>query len=145
MTGNEDVVEAVAKKTGRSDVMTKSVHSILSASEKRAADGKILQGKTVKAVAFSKDSFNDVDSDDDSASESSASDVESGSSVDSSSWFVKVSRTPEQLEAEKEAKRAERKANKKAVKEARNEKRQTKIKKKDKKRAIKKSKAGNKK
>jgi RIO kinase 1 len=150
LTGNKDVVEAVAKKTGRNDV---SVQSILSASESKAArptlyssDGNTGRDEVAKAVTFQQDALNnEANSGEESylGSESMADSDEE--STESSSGFVKVARTPEQLEAEKEAKRAERRANKKTVKDARNEKRQTKIKKKDKKRAIKKTKAGNKK
>eukprot|EP00934_Nitzschia_sp_Nitz4_P007105 Nitzschia sp. Nitz4//scaffold35_size145790//132033//133842//NITZ4_003058-RA/size145790-augustus-gene-0.93-mRNA-1//1//CDS//3329549208//7095//frame0 len=75
--------------------------------------------------------------------ESDDSDSDSFSGDDEA--FVKVARTPEELEAEKAAVKEQRKANKKAVREARAEKRQTKLKKKDKKRAIKKAKAGNRK
>jgi hypothetical protein len=153
LTGSKDVVEAVARKTGRVDVMTKSVQSILSASENKTTrptlhsiDGNTGDDESTKVVTFSNDSFHDeadsgaeVDSDSESSADSD------GGSTGSSSGFVKAARTPEQLLEEKEAKRVERKANKKTVKDARNEKRQTKIKKKDKKRAIKKAKAGNKK
>jgi len=77
-----------------------------------------------------------VEDDDDDGSSSSGS----SSSGDSSSGFVKVARTPQELQAEREALKMQRKANKKAVKEEKTEKRKDKIKKKDKKRAIKKSK-----
>lgn len=150
LTGNKDVVEAVAKKTGRNNL---SVQSILSASENKTAtptlssfDGKTSHHEAAKAVTFKQDVFNnEADSGEELSFDSESMADSDEESTGSSSGFMKVARTLEQLEAEKEAKRAERKANKKAVKDARNEKRQTKIKKKDKKRAIKKAKAGNKK
>lgn len=146
LTGNSDVVEAVAKKTGRENVMTKSVQSMLSNSQGDDRKETSLPGASAKTVAFV-DELGFVD-------DAASGDVDDGTSdaepmdtsdEDSSPDFVKTPRTPEQLQAEKEAKRAERKANKKAVKEARSENRKTKIKKKDKKRAIKKTKAGNRK
>ena len=143
MTGNRNVVEAVAKKTGRDDVMTKSVQSILSKSQPNVAIAAELHSDAIDSennVTFKGDfTFSASDSGEDEASDTALMDI---SDEDSSSGFEKTQRTPELLQAEKEAKRAERKANKKAVKEARSEKRQTKIKKKDKKRAIKKTKAG---
>lgn len=76
--------------------------------------------------------------------EGGASSDEDESDDDEDDQFVKIPRSPEELEAEKAERRAMRKANKKAVRETKTEKRETKIKKKDKKRAIKRAKAGNK-
>jgi RIO kinase 1 len=152
LTGNRDVVEAVAKKMGRIDVMTKSMQPILSASENKTArttlhslDRNTDDEESTKVVTFSKNSIHiEADSCEQVVSDSESTADSDEGSTGSSSGFVKVARTPEQLQEEKEAKRAERKSNKKTVKDARNDKRQTKIKKKDKKRAIKKTKAGNK-
>jgi RIO kinase 1 len=142
LTGNRDIVEAVAKKTGRDNVMIRPVQSILSEGGGQS-DGDVKSlNANVKAVTF-QDGPDDADPDEDDGSDAESMDVSDDEEPDAD--FVKTTRTLEQLQAEKEAKRAERKANKKAVKEARSEKRLTKIKKKDKKRAIKKAKAGNKK
>jgi RIO kinase 1 len=130
MTGNKDVVEAVAKKSGRQDV--KSVQFILAPSEDK--DGL--------AAADPGQSGDDQDADD---TNGGFSDTDGSDDDDDSEGFVKTARTPEELEAEREARKAGRKENKKAVKEAKTEQRLTKIKKKDKKRAINKSKAGHKK
>jgi RIO kinase 1 len=131
MTGNKDVVEAVVKKSGRQD---KSVQSILAASEEKDDLAAIVESEAATVSnADDADVGDEVSDEDDS----------SGDSDDDSVDFVKVPRTPEQLEAEREARRSGRRENKKAVKEAKTESRQTKIKKKDKKRAIRKSKAGN--
>jgi RIO kinase 1 len=82
-----------------------------------------------------------LDDDDDDDDEDDDDDDES----DDFEEYLKVARTPAELDAEKAKLRANRKANKKAVKEGNAKKRETKIKKKDKKRAIKKAKAGNRK
>lgn len=88
----------------------------------------------------------DDDNDDNNSNDSdSTSDSEVDDYDEDDDQFVKVPRTPEELEAARAELRAQRRANKKVVKEAKTEKRQTKIKKKDKKRAIKKAKAGNRK
>lgn len=120
LTGSKDVMQAFVRKSGRQD---SSVSFILG--QKPEEQG------VVNPVGIEESESTD-DGDDDSES-------------DGEGGFVKVAKTPEQLQAEKEELRATRKANKKAVKEARSEKRKTKIKKKDKKRAINKTKAGNKK
>lgn len=143
LTGNKDVVEAVAKKMGRNSLSVQSIHF---ASENKAATSTpnlTSHVEAAMAVTFEQDVLNEETD----SREEICFDLESmiDSDEESTGSFIKTARTPEQLEAEKETKRAERKANKKAVKDARNEKRQTKIKKKDKKRAIKKTKAGNKK
>ena len=109
-------------------------------------------------VSFAPDSVRDLDGQSDSYSAKSSEsrecddrdselESESGEEDDSDDddRFVKVPKTPEELEAEKMVIREQRRLNKKAVKEAQSEKRRNKIKKKDKKRAIKKSKAGNRK
>ena len=100
------------------------------------------EGVTTKSAEgdLSEDGVNPADGDDDSGS----SDDEE-SDFEGEDQFVKVSKTSEELDADRSAVKAQRKANKKAVREAKTEKRQTKIKKKDKKRAIKKAKAGNRK
>jgi RIO kinase 1 len=137
MTGNRDVVEAVAKKSGRQDVLTKSVQSILAASEEKE---DLAVPAESKAVSFS--NANDKDGEDVASDE----DDSSGDSDDGSDGpFVKTARTPEELEAEHEARKTLRKENKKTCREAKTEQRLTKIKKKDKKRAINKSKAANRK
>lgn len=89
----------------------------------------------------------DIDPANEGISDNQSEDDDSGSDSDSDDdeEYIKVARTPEELEAERADLKAQRKANKKAVREANTEKRQTKIKKKDKKRAIKKAKAGNRK
>jgi len=144
LTGNHDVVDAVAKKTKCDTVMQTSAQSILSKSNTSDTEATLIDDAGTRGVTFQDDSSNGRE-----VSEGADSEVESdGASIedeDSDSGFVKSPKTSEQLHAEKEARRNERKANKKAVKEARSEKRQNKIKKKDKKRAIKKTKAGNRK
>ena len=150
LTGNVDVVKAVARKTGRDDGT--SVQSILYSkpdkSEAVPGQAKVaalddVPGKS-NTVKFEDADGESVDeqSDDNSCDES---DVDSDEESEDGPRFVKVPRTAEQLEAEKQAVREMRKANKKTVKESTVEKRKTKIKKKDKKRAINKSKTGNKK
>ena len=137
MTGNTDVVEAVAKKSGRQDLLTNSVQSILAASEEN--DDLVAPAESEAANVSDADDNGDED-------EASDDDASSGDSDDGEDEpFVKTPRTSEELEAEHEARKAQRKENKKTVKEAKIEQRLTKIKKKDKKRAISKSKAGNRK
>lgn len=134
LTGNEDVVEAVAKKTGV-DVGSKSTHVLFAMN---MVDGNA--------------GTNDDEDDENSAEEESDDEYESGeleceedsSSESGEKKFAKAAMTPEEAAAAKEEEKARRKANKKAVKEAQSEKRMNKIKKKDKQRAIKKTK-GNKK
>jgi RIO kinase 1 len=144
LTGNHDVVEAVAKKTKRDTVMQTTAQSILSKSDTSDTEATLPDAAGTRGVTFQDDSFSGSE-----VSDGADSEVESdGASIedeDADSGFLKSPKTSEQLHAEKEARRNERKANKKAVKEARSEKRQNKIKKKDKKRAIKKTKAGNRK
>lgn len=129
LTGNNDVVQAVAKKTGRDEVLTTSMQAILIEScdeaETEESDGNSSVEKKIDLI------MGDIGSD----SESDSGGVK----------YVKVPKTREEIEAEKIAKKAIRKANKIAVREAKTEKRKTKIKKKDKKRAINKNKSGNKK
>jgi len=138
LTGNIDVVKAVAKKTGRDELMTKSVQSILMSSNNNTRESN-LEKRNVK---FGNNLLNN---DSDRELTGTSSDEDEDSESDEEIRFTKVPKTPEQREAEKESIKATRKANKKAVREARSEKRKTKIKKKDKKRSINKSKAGNKK
>ena len=145
LTGNRNVVDAVAKKTKRDLVMAKSVQSILSKGEPSGTKATSLDAAATKAVTFQDDSSSESQVDEDADSEGESVGGASEDDEESDSGFVKSPRTPEQLQAEKEARRNERRANKKAVKEAQSEKRQNKIKKKDKKRAIKKTKAGNRK
>ncbi|KAL7473087.1 hypothetical protein ACHAXS_013490 [Conticribra weissflogii] len=134
LTGNEDVVEAVAKKTGV-DVSSKSTHVLFSAN-------------VIDGAAWTNDDEDDqnpAEEDSDDENESAELELEDDSSSESGERkFVKVAMTPEEAAALKEEEKARRKANKKAVKEAQSEKRMNKIKKKDKQRAIKKAK-GNKK
>jgi len=140
LTGNKDVVDAVAKKSGRADI--KSVQFILD-------KGRQDEGESDPAVNDSCDddgsSGEDPEGSDSEDSEGDGEDSSNGSDDGEVGRYVKTPRTPEELEAERAAARTERKLHKKAVKEAQSEARQSKIKKKDKKRAIKKSKAGNRK
>jgi RIO kinase 1 len=141
LTGNVDVVKAVARKTGRDEGT--SVQAILNGKHDKF-DDEPCQAKVDKTVKFEDD---DGESDAEESNDNSCdeSDVDSDEDSEDGPRFVKVPRTAEQLEAEKRAVREMRKANKKTVKESTVEKRKTKIKKKDKKRAINKSKTGNKK
>ena len=125
LTGNEEVVDAVAKKIGREDIKS-NVHTLISASLNVAT--------------------NDDVNGDNEGSPYSEEDGEGSSSDedDEEVGYVKKAMTPEEAQAAREAKRAERRANKKAVKQENAEKRVNKIKKKDKRKAIKKTK-GNKK
>lgn len=152
LTGNKDVVEAVAKKTGRDDVMTKfSVQSIYGGGSVSNKGEDILDSNIThdndqkKSLVLDNDVEEEEEkeeiSDDDSNDESQEEDNDE---EDDDERFVKIKMTPEELVQAKEEQRALRKANKKAVKEAKGEKRLSKIKKKDKKKAIKKTK-GNKK
>jgi RIO kinase 1 len=148
LTGNQDVVAAVAEKLGRDDVMTQTVQSILKAPQDTEATNELRA--TENCVRISADSqAGEDDLAEDAYEEENGSDDESesddGDDSDDSTEFVKRAMTPEEHEAAKAARRAERRENKKAVKDAQKEKRKEKIKKKDKKRAIKKSKAGNRK
>lgn len=161
LTGNRDVVEAVHKKTGRDE----SVQSILM--NAAAAANKSVVEEDLQIIPANADvgdvGVNDSGADrnnggrtaslsgDENSNDAAVSDDEREESIsdeeseDEEDGFVKVARTPEQLQAERAALKQQRKANKKAVKEEKSEKRKDKIKKKDKKRAIKKSKAGNRK
>lgn len=85
-------------------------------------------------LEIDEDNSDDDSSDNDDDKSSCTSDDEKG--------YIKIPRTPAELEAEKQAEREKRRANKKNVKEEKKENRKVKIKKKDKKRAIKKSKTG---
>ncbi|KAL9191519.1 hypothetical protein ACHAXT_001225 [Thalassiosira profunda] len=127
LTGNEDVVVAVAKKSG-ADAGAKSTHVLFANDNEAATDG-----------LSAADECNPAD-----ASEGEASVSNDSGDSDDDGPYIKVAMTPEEAAAAKEAIREARKANKKAVKEANSEKRKTKIKKKDKRRAINKTK-GNKK
>lgn len=118
LTGNLDVLHAVAERTGNES------HSILLMTE----------GSPV----------NDSDSESDDESDESEDD-DSSTGDDDIGRGSKVFLTPEEREALRQTQKAERKAHKKLVKEEKQERRLTKVKKKDKKRAIKKSKAGNRK
>mmetsp|Transcript_20446 Transcript_20446/g.31542 ORF Transcript_20446/g.31542 Transcript_20446/m.31542 type:complete len:621 (+) Transcript_20446:56-1918(+) len=138
LTGNQDVVDAVAKKSGRDDTKSKTVHSILLSTE----GSKKKEGLDAK---FAHDSNNEAVSDEEGENNyDENSNEDNDDDDDDSTRFIKTAMTPEELAAAKEEVRAARKANKRAVKEARSEKRLTKIKKKDKRKAIKKTK-GNKK
>lgn len=129
LTGNFEVVKALAKKTQQPD------ERLFQISSGNGTDKKVVQFE-LNGDAVDSDVESDGDSLDDSSSSENASDNED---------TRRVFRTEEEREEEREAKRQERKNNKKATKEAQREKRKTKIKKKDKKRAIKKTKAGNRK
>lgn len=134
LTGNEDVVEAVAKKTGV-DVGSKSTRVLFATN---VVDGNA-------GTNDDEDNENSAEEESDDESESGGLECEEDSSSESGEKkFVKAAMTPEEVAAAKEEEKARRKANKKAVKEAQSEKRMNKIKKKDKQRAIKKTK-GNKK
>lgn len=124
LTGNNEVVQAVAKKTGRDEVLTNSMQAMIS---EECKEDELEESEDEDASCNSEE-YDDGDSD-------SSDEVK----------YLKVPRTKEELDAEKAAKKALRKANKIAVKQAKSEKRKTKIKKKDKKRAINKNKSGNKK
>jgi RIO kinase 1 len=143
LTGNKDVVNAVEAR--RRETKERTAAAPKGSLLKKAAacgDAKKAQQNSVK---FDEEA-GDADSDEDAEElieVSGESDDESDDDEDAR--FVKVARTPEELQAEKIARRDERRANKKSVKEANLEKRKSKIKKKDKKRAINKTKAGNKK
>lgn len=144
LTGNVDVVKAVARKTGR--VEAASVRSVLLTPVETKGDSAETKTKSDQTkVKFQDATDQSVDGQSDDDSCDGSDDVSDDESEDEEPKFVKVPRTPEQLEAEKNALRELRKANKKAVKESTLEKRKTKIKKKDKKRAINKAKTGNKK
>lgn len=142
LTGNVDVVKAVARKTGRDEGT--SVQAILNGKSDKVQQDEPGDAKVAKTVKFDDD---DGESDAEQSNDDSCdeSDVDSDEDSEDGPRFVKVPRSAEQLEAEKRAVREMRKANKKTVKESTGEKRKTKIKKKDKKRAINKSKTGNKK
>ena len=127
LTGNDDVVNAVSRKTGV-DCNTKSTH-VLFASNVEGDDSDDDEAPSLLEI-------DGVDPADDGS--------DCGSEGEEERPYVKVAMTPEEAAAAKELIRASRRANKKAVKEANSEKRKTKIKKKDKKRAINKTK-GNKK
>jgi RIO kinase 1 len=145
LTGNVEVVKAVARKTGRDEAA--SVRSVLLTAVEAIGGSSETKIKSDQAISVEfqdgHDQSVDGQSDDDSCDGSD--DVSDDESEEEGAKFIKVPRTPEQLEAEKNAMRESRKANKKAVKESTLEKRKSKIKKKDKKRAINKSKTGNKK
>jgi len=130
LTGNEDVVAAVSKKTG---VDVNSLKHVLFAptEEEEVVDEDKARDSGVNPAegGSDEDEGNNNDGDNDS---------------DNEEQFVKVAMTPEEAIAAREAIRAGRRANKKEVKEANTEKRKTKIKKKDKQRVINKTK-GNKK
>ena len=121
LTGNEEVVDAVAKKIGREDIKS-NVHTLISASLNEAAN-------------------DDENGDVENGPYSGGEDGEGSSSddEDEEGGYVKKAMTPEEAQATREAKWAERKANKKAVKQENAEKRVNKIKKKDKRKAIKKT------
>lgn len=170
LTGNKDVVEAVARKSAR-DGGVQSVQSILvtaaasqSVDATRAvpwADGGGKGATTdddiaLPAVSDVSITHDGADGDENDVAvgganeDAASSDNEDDSSDDddeslSDESYVKHPRTPEQLQAERDARREERRNNKKAVKGAQSDKRKEKLKKKDKKRAIKKAKAGNRK
>ena len=130
LTGNERVVDAVARKMGRDDIRS-NVHTLISASLNETSNDATTTGD-------GDEEFGDSGSGSDEEEDGSSSDgTEDGG-------YVKRAMTPEEAQAARDARRAGRKANKKAVKQGNAEKRVNKIKKKDKRRAIKKTR-GNKK
>ena len=144
LTGNVDVVKAVARKTGRDQGA--SVRPVLLTAVETIGDAAEIKTKSDQAkVKFQDVADESVDGQSDDVSCDASDAVSDDESEEEGPKFIKVPRTPEQLEAEKNAIREIRRANKKAVKESTLEKRKTKIKKKDKKRAINKAKTGNKK
>ena len=145
LTGNEDVVVAVSKKSGLdvNAVNSKSTH-VLFASLMENGDEYVSGGDDVTGTADAVEGCNDNEgspSDDDS--NTNEDDDEDYDDEEDGPYFKKAM-TPEEVALAKEETRNMRRANKKAVKEANSEKRKTKIKKKDKKRAVNKTK-GNKK
>jgi len=118
LTGNQDVVDAVAKK------------------QKKVALGFVSDGDYSENI----DDLDENEENDEVEDE----EMQDDENYDENGRYIKKVMTKEEIAAAKEAKRAAMKANKKAVKEERSEKRQTKIKKKDKKRAVNKTR-GNKK
>ena len=145
LTGNEDVVVAVSKKSGLdvNAVNSKSTH-VLFASLMENGDEYVSGGDDVTGTADAVEGCNDNEgspSDDDS--NTNEDDDEDYDDEEDGPYFKKAM-TPEEVVLAKEETRNMRRANKKAVKEANSEKRKTKIKKKDKKRAVNKTK-GNKK
>lgn len=163
LTGNHDVVQAVAARSGRHDLMTHSVRVMLEETKDNVgtggdddgvADEMPVKGDDDIDVDVERVSADDVlDGDienkkDDEESENEGSDAEEDEASQLDEEELRCGRTPktpEELEADRVAKKSARKANKKAVKELQSQRRLTKVKKKDKKRAIKKSKAGNRK
>jgi RIO kinase 1 len=150
LTGNADVVEAVAKKSGREDILTKSIKSILmkpavTCDEIKNENHVVFQ--TVGHYAhFDRNNNSSCELEENSEEDGTTScDDETYADIEGELRFTKVARTAEELEAEKQSRKDDRKANKKAVKEAQAEKRKIKLKKKDKRKAMNKSKAGNKK
>jgi RIO kinase 1 len=129
LTGNKQVVDAVAKKSGDN-----SVQSILL--KEQDCSNLDEQDVEAKGTVGNLIEMSEEDDDEDSDDEKSDSDDEG---------YVKVPRTQEELAAEKAARRLERKANKVSVRGENIERRKEKLKKKDKKRAIKKNKAKQKK
>ena len=142
LTGNEEIVDAVAKKIGREDIRS-NVHTLVSESMQRHLDVERQSGQEGENFNLSlANSATSCEQDEEKSPEAAHGDIQEEDSI--SDCFVKIAMTPEQLTAAKAAKKAERKANKKNVKEEKSEKRKNKIKKKDKKKAINKTK-GNKK
>jgi len=143
LTGNVEVVDAVARKMGRDDVRT-NVHTLISESLKNKEDGAEEEEDDGKGQGLDDNdgggSAESGEEDSEEEDDGSLSDGDGGEE----GGYVKRAMTPEEAQAAKDAKRAERKANKKAVKQENAEKRVAKIKKKDKRRAIKKTR-GNKK
>ncbi len=137
LTGNEDVVVAVSKKTGV-DANSKSAHVLFALNEK---DEEVDYESSV-SDELSIDPAESISND--GVSSDSDHDKSEEYTFDTEGRYCKIAMTPEEAAAAKEVLRAMRKANKKVVKEARTEKRKTKIKKKDKNRAINKTKGSKK-
>lgn len=135
----ETYAHAVAALTGNQDVVDK-YRNYQTGEGLAASSTKKQEGADSNA-----EGDDGLDVEDDSESEGENSNFSEGEDSEEEEQYVKVAKTPEELEVAKAELRAQRKANKKTVREAKAEKRQTKIKKKDKKRAIKKAKAGNRK
>jgi len=119
LTGNSDVVDAVAKKQ-----------------KKVALD--------FNGGVQPYDNGYEIEEHDNEDFEEEEDDLDDDENYDENGRYIKKVMTPEEVAAAKESKRTAMKAHKKAFKEAKSEKRQNKIKKKDKRKAINKTK-GNKK
>ena len=141
LTGNKQVVDAVARKSGDN-----SVQSILKTDKDQTTEPKGVHFSIIDEHQGANLIDNDDEiSDKDECSDNSDSDDDDYDDDSDIEPYIKRARTHEELAAERESRKKERKANKLLVKGENNEKRKEKLKKKDKKRAIKKNKAKQKK